>query len=302
MDYNDRLLSIRHLLYTTFQDRIAQDNMRFLTEGRVVNSQRPIWRIRRINHRTEDLGKAGYRDVDQWSINYWATNRLDADTTLQAFQQAIISGGVGSRHSNRIPGWRFSWQYPQPVVSQLSDVGSLAQGQSYEIRVSGIDLCDNESAASAPLLVPLVAPNNTLSVRILRQPFLAPLFRSYNIYVNGHLLENILHPTTQLYPVAMVGSVNPSGKLPLDPSNSVPIRWKFIRVDSYNDATREDDITDGLFNSTITMQTSTYQEKIMEQQEAIWNIGGTQIIVQPTPPSPTNPYLVQRTNTVKIGY
>jgi hypothetical protein len=291
---------MRHLVYDTFKDRT---NMRFLTEGRVQNSQRPIWSVRRINHRIQDLGRAGYADIDQWSLAYWSTDRQDADFTLEAIKQAIVSGGIGSRRSNRIPGWRFNWQYPQPVISQVVGTGSLAQNQAYQVRVSGIDLCDNESAASIPLLVTLVAPNNTLSIRILREPYLAPLFKSYNVYINGHLQINILHPTVQLYPVATIETVVDSGAIPREPSNDNPTRWKYIRVDSYNDSVREDDITNGLFNATITLQTSTYQEKNFDQPEAVWEITGTQIVNDtPVVIAPVGPYVVQRTNKVKIGY
>jgi hypothetical protein len=300
VDFNDRLLSLRLHIWDAFATQIA-GGLRIETLGRVQNFTRPMVNIRSINYRAIDHGALSYVHNDQWSISYYGLDEPDVAAFETTFGRSIESNGLRNKLARRIKGYRFNWQYPQPVVTPKTVVGSALPVAQYEVRVSGIDMCDVESAASAPLLVNVVAPDNALRIRLKRQPSIGDLFKAYRVYVNGHLESTITKPLNQLYPTVVIGSLVGTGSAPLAVSENIAIRWRYLRVENYSITTREDEIQDGLFDAFITLETTVYEERERPQDEPMREITAIQQIVPEVVASPVNPYLVTITNPVRIS-
>jgi hypothetical protein len=185
---------------------------------------------------------------------------MDVMDNLNMFERSIRHGGVYHRIVNLIPAWRFNWQYPTIFVDAVPG-GALAPA-TYQVRVSGIDLCDNESAASAPQDVVVDSTNNAISVRVPRVPYSTPLFKAFCVYVEGHKEGEVPLPPRNglLYPTALISDLLGTGDPPADPSDTLRVRWKFLRVTGYSSSSREDEIKNGVFTGNISLQTTIEQE------------------------------------------
>lgn len=270
-----------------------------------------MWSVYRINHRTHDYGAGGYSDECQWALTYNGTTRQDVDKVLSAFRNTI-ENGLGYGDFYRIAAWRFNWRYIQPDV-QPNTVPLISglPAATYSIRVSGLDVCGNESAASLPVLVTLVAPSNSIRIRVLRAPALSPIFRSYNIYVNNHLeVSGLVQPgisngqvvggSNSVYAIALLTNLLGTGAAPVE--NPVPVRWRFVRIDTYTDALKEDEEQDGLFNGNVVMETTTFQERDQPQADMV-RVLGINLKVYPTnvPVVPASSSNILSTNQITVN-
>lgn len=182
-------------------------------------------------------------------------------------------GGKRFRLVNLIPAWRFDWQYPPVRVTPSGDAGSIPPG-TYQVRVSAVDVCDNESAASAPQEIVIEAPSNAIGVRIPRVPYSQPLFKEFRIYVDGHREGAIDLPprTGYLYAQTVIRNLLGTGVAPADPSDTIRVRWQNLRVTGFAASSREDDIKNGVFTGNITLQTTVEQEHPHEQLPVIGHL------------------------------
>lgn len=283
--------------------------MRLETEGRLLDFTRPLWKINRISHRTVNYGAGGFRDDCQWVLEYYGLTRQEVDGTLSIFKDAM-ENGLRYGDFYRIPGYRFNWRYPQPDAQPNTVLGSGIPATTYSVRVSGLDVCGNESAASLPVLVTLVSPDNAIRIRILRAPSIAPVFHAYNIYINNHLeIAGLVQPgisngqvvggLNTAYAIASIESLLGNGLPPIE--DPVPVRWHFVRVESYVDSTSEDDEQDGLFNGQINMMTSVFNERDYPQADVVRHLG-INIKVHPTdtPVVPVGGYIISSINQVIV--
>jgi len=221
---------------------------------------RPSWRITYLMQRDEQLTSRRYRQVVDWTIDYYGMNRADVMDKMNLFERSMKHGGKRHRLVNLIPAWRFDWQYPTVSLSALND-GAIPPG-TYQVRVSAIDACDNESAASAPQEVVIADPNNAIQVRIPRVPYSSPLFKEFKVYVDGFLQDSVDMPLRDgyLYPQVVIRNLLGSGAAPKEPSDTIRVRWQNLRVTSYAASSREDDILNGVFTGNISLQTTVEQE------------------------------------------
>lgn len=257
LDLDEQFHSVKHAIWQIYP---TGSKTRVL-ESRPNTLVRPSWRISYLTHRDEQLTSRRYRQVVDWTIDYYGINRADVMDKMNAFERSIKFGGKRFRFVNLIPAWRFDWQYPEVVLTSTGD-GSLAAG-SYLVRVSAIDLCDNESAASVAQTVDVVAPDNAIAVRIPRVPYSQPLFKEFRVYVNGHREASVELPERYFgafYPQAVIRDLLGTGPVPLEPSDTVRVRWQFLRVTGYASGSREDDVNNGVFTGNISLQTSVEQE------------------------------------------
>lgn len=256
MDLEEQFHSVKHAIWSLYP---AGSKARVLEErpGTLV---RPSWRVTYLTHRDEQITSRRYRQVIDWTIDYYGSNRADVMDQLNMFERSLRHGGKHYRIVNMIPAWRFNWQYPEVFVDAVPG-GELDAG-TYEVRVSGIDLCGNESAASAPQEVEIDSTNNAISIRIPRVPYSAPLFQAFVVYVDGHEEERIPMPDSQglLYPAAVITDLLGTGDGPSDPNDTLRVRWKFLRVTGYSSSSREDDIKNGVFTGNVSLQTTIEQE------------------------------------------
>jgi hypothetical protein len=210
--------------------------------------------------------------VVDWTIDYYGVNRADVMDKMNALERSMKQGGKRFRLVNLIPAWRFDWQYP-PVTVAPTASGALAPA-TYSVRVSAIDLFGNESAASIPQDITLVAPDNAIGVRVPRVPYSSPLFKQFNIYVDGHHEASVDLPARDgfLYPQTVISNLLGDGPAPVEPSDTVRVRWQHLRVTSYVASSREDDVNNGVYTGNINLQTTVEQEHDRVQLSPIEHI------------------------------
>jgi len=256
LDLDEQFHSVKHAIWNLYpigsKTRVLED--------RPVTLVRPSWRVTYLTHRDEQLTSRRYRQIIDWTIDYYGMNRADVMDRLGAFERSMKQGGPRFRLVNLIPAWRFDWQYPPPVLAPTGD-GNIAPGK-YAVRVSAIDICDNESAASVPQDVVVAAPDDAIRVRVLRVPYSSPLFKQFRIYVNGHreAVVDLSGRVGPLYPQVVIRDLLGTGPAPLDPSDTVRVRWQYLRVTGFAASNREDDVNNGVFTGNINLQTTVEQE------------------------------------------
>ena len=256
IDIEEQFHSIKHAIWTLYpvnsKQRVLEERPNILV--------RPSWRVTYMTHRDEQLTSRRFRQVIDWVIDYYGSNRADVMDKMNLFERSMKQGGKRFRIVNMIPAWRFSWQYPP--VSLSPSVGGALVPATYQVRVSAIDICDNESAASEVQEITLVAPDNAIGVRIPRVPYSSPLFPQFKVYVNGHQEQTVELPRRDgyLYPQAVINNLLGTGPAPKEPSDTVRVRWQHLRVTGFAASSREDDITNGVFTGNITLQTTVEQE------------------------------------------
>lgn len=257
LDLDEQFHSVKHAIWEIYP---TGSKTRVL-ESRPNTLVRPSWRVSYLTHRDEQLTSRRYRQVVDWTIDYYGVNRADVMDKMNTFERSLKQGGKHFRFVNLIPAWRFDWQYPEVTLTPSGD-GSLVPG-TYQVRVSAIDLCDNESAASIAQAVVLADPNYSIAVRIPRVPYSQPLFKQFKVYVNGHLEATVDLPERYggaFYPQAVIRDLLGSGPAPLEPGDTVRVRWQFLRVTGYASGSREDDVSNGVFTGNISLQTAVEQE------------------------------------------
>jgi hypothetical protein len=187
---------------------------------------------------------------------------MDVMDKLNAFERSIKQGGKRFRLVNLIPAWRFDWQYPPVAVNPRNVAGGHIVPGTYQVRVSAVDVCDNTSAASVPQVIVLTATDNAIGVRIPRVPYSSPLFKQYKVFVNGRQegVVDLPYRVGLLYPEIVIKDLLGTGAAPLDPSNTVRVRWQLLRVTGWASSSREDEIKNGVFTGSITLQTTVEQE------------------------------------------
>lgn len=274
MDLEEQFLSIKHAIWNSY---VVGSKVRVL-DTRPDTLVRPSWRISYLTHRDQQITPRMYRQIVDWTIEYYGNNRADVMDRLQMLERIFKQGGNNHRLVNLIPAWRFDWQYPQVFVTPQTDVaGTLMVGTTYHIRVSGIDVCDSESAASVEQTIVLGPGENAFKVRIPRVPYSQPLFKQYNVYVDGHKEATVTTPNRNglLYPEVVVKGLLGTGAAPTDPSDTVRVRWMFLRVTGYASSSREDEVRNGVFTGNVSLQTTIEQEHDRVQAPAIEQIGVT---------------------------
>jgi hypothetical protein len=256
IDLEEQMHSVKHAIWDLYP---VGSKTRVLDE-RPNTLVRPSWRITYLNHRDEQLTSRRYRQIADWTIDYYGMNRADVMDKMNLFERNMKHGGKHHRLVNLIPAWRFDWQYPPVSLSTLND-GSIPPG-TYQVRVSAVDICDNESAASAPQEVVIEAPNNAIRVRVPRVPWSSPLFKEFRVYVDEYQQVSVDLPPRggYLYPQIVIRNLLGSGNAPKEPSDTIRVRWQFLRVTGYAASSREDDIVNGVFTGNISLQTTVEQE------------------------------------------
>ncbi len=265
LDLDEQFHSVKHAIWNLYP---VGSKTRVL-EDRPVTLVRPSWRVSYLTHRDEQLTSRRYRQVVDWTIDYYGNNRADVMDRIGAFERSMKQGGPRFRLVNLIPAWRFDWQYPPPIAAPTGD-GNLAPG-TYAVRVGAVDICDNESAASVPLDIVVADPNNAIRVRVLRVPYSSPLFKQYIVYVDGHREASISLPnrTGVLYPELVIRDLLGTGPAPVEPSDTVRVRWQHLRVTAFAASSREDEVKNGVFTGNINLQTTVEQEHDRVQLPAI---------------------------------
>lgn len=256
IDIEEQFHSVKHAIWAIYptgsKQRVLEERPNILV--------RPSWRVSYMSHRDEQLTSRRFRQIIDWTIDYYGSNRADVMDKLNLFERSMKQGGKRFRLVNLIPAWRFSWQYP-PVHTAPSVGGNLVPG-TYQVRVSAIDICDNESAASEPQTVTLDAASNAIGVRIPRVPYSSPMFPQFKVYVNGHREQMVELPPRNgyLYPQTVITNLLGTGEAPKEPDDTVRVRWQNLRVTGFAASSREDDITNGVFTGNINLQTTVEQE------------------------------------------
>lgn len=258
LDLEEQFHSVKHAIW----DLYPIGSKARVLEERPGTLVRPSWRVSYLTHHDQQLTSRRYRQVVDWIIDYYGSNRMDVMDKMNAFERSIKQGGKRFRLVNLIPAWRFDWQYPPVAVNPRNDVGGNIAPGTYQVRVSAVDVCDNTSAASVPQAVVIDAPDNAIGVRIPRVPYSSPLFKQYKIFVNGRQegAVDLPYRVGLLYPEIVIKDLLGTGAAPLDPSNTVRVRWQFLRVTAWASSSREDEIKNGVFTGSITLQTTVEQE------------------------------------------
>src|SRR3954470_5577483 len=164
MDLDDQLRSIFRMLWELFvQERAA--GLRIEKE-RVDKLIRPHMRLEQLSHRSNDRGSGMWLDEVLYAITIYGKNRMDTSKMVTKIQQYLENGGSDYSNLYTIQGWRFGWSFPQPYVELRAD-GTVPVGD-HMLRVSGIDICGNESAASVQQVITLVDGTQSFEVRIPR--------------------------------------------------------------------------------------------------------------------------------------
>ena len=256
IDMEEQMHSVKHAIWDLYP---VSSKTRVLDERPNV-LLRPSWRITYLTHRDEQLTSRRYRQITDWTIDYYGMNRADVMDKMNLFERSMRHGGKRHRLVNLIPAWRFDWQYPEPIVSTLND-GAIPPG-TYQVRISAIDVCDNESAASVPQSVVVAAPNNAIRVRVPRVPWSSPLFKEFKIYVDGFLQDSVDLPPRDsgLYAQKVIRNLLGSGATPKEPADTIRVRWQNLRVTGFAASSREDEIVNGVFTGNISLQTTVEQE------------------------------------------
>src|SRR5215471_20454104 len=231
LDLDDQFRSVYRMLWTLYGVQ-----------------RRAGMRVEQTISREVDRGSGIYEDQAQYAITYYGTGRGDCLKTSGLLRQYLENGGEDYSNRYLIPAWKFGWNFPQPLDIELSAGGTIPQG-NHLVRISGIDVCGNESAASEGINV-TVDGTQGLSITIPRVPWNHPLFPEYNVSVDGHLeTANVLMPTWG-YPLATVNSLTGTGPAPPEAQTSQgdlnAVRWKFLRVTMMNSTLREDPIENGV--------------------------------------------------------
>jgi hypothetical protein len=204
-----------------------------------------------------------YRQVVDWVIDYYAMNRADSMDRIGLLERTIKHGGSNYRLVNLIPALRFDWQFPQAGdIQPKTDVAGSVPVGIHHVRVSGIDLCGIESAASVAQDVTLGTGQNAIRVQLQRVPYSRPFFTGYRVYVDGHLEARIPELTNSgpYYPETLIKSLLGTGTAPYDPDSTLRVHWKYLRVTGWAASHREDEVKNGVFTSNISLQTSVEQE------------------------------------------
>jgi hypothetical protein len=235
---------------------------------------RPSWRVTYLTHRTEQVNSRKYRQVVDWVIDYYGSNRIDVMDKLDLFERSFKQGGENHRLVNLIRAWRTDWQFPPVVLTPLTETTGTVPEGDHLVRVSGVDVYGNESAASVAQTVTLGSGQNAIKVRIPRIPYSSPLFKSYTVYVDGHEEGHASLPARglQLYPQVVITNLLGTGAAPPDPTDTVSVRWAFLRVTGYAASSREDDINNGVFTGNISLQTTVEQEHERKQVDTIQHL------------------------------
>jgi len=256
IDIEEQFHSVKHAIWSIYpvgsKQRVLEERPNILV--------RPSWRVTYLSHRDEQLTSRRFRQIIDWTIDYYGSNRADVMDKLNLFERYMKQGGKRFRLVNLIPAWRFSWQYPPVNVSPT--VGGALAPRTYQVRVSAIDICGNESAASEEQAITLVAPDNAIGVRIPRVPYSSPLFTDFRVYVDGHREASVELPSRSgyLYPQTVISNLLGTGAAPQEPDDTVRVRWQHLRVTGFAASSREDDITNGVFTGNINLQTTVEQE------------------------------------------
>jgi len=272
LDLDDQFRSVYRFLWDLFENERAPSSPPSTRPGLRIEDKRfrqltrPSIRLEQTIHREVDRGSGIKEDQVQYAITYYGVDRSDTTKAVSKMAHYLEFGGTDYSNRYLIPAWKFGWNFPQPVDVELSAGGTVPQGD-HQIRVSGIDVCGNESAASLPTVV-TVDGTQEMTIQIARVPWNHPLFPQYNVYVDGHLETNVQMPTWG-YPMATISSLTGTGSPPLEASNPQgglnAVRWKFLRVFTFASTVREDPVENGVFQSTTTMETSMIQARVLPQ-------------------------------------
>jgi hypothetical protein len=256
IDLEEQMHSVRHCIFCMYP---TGSKVRILDQ-RPNTLFRPSWRVSYLTHRNEQLTSRRYRQVVDWTIDYYGVNRIDVMDQIDQFEKNIKHGGKRYRLVNLIPAVRFNWQYPQVYVDP-SVGGSLTPG-AYRVRVSAIDLYGTESGASVQQVVTLDAEHNSIKVRIPRVPYSQPLFKQFVVYVNEHeeSRANLPQRWTTTYPQTEITNLLATGAAPKEPSDTIRVAWQYLRVTGFAASSREDEINNGVFTGNISLQTAVEQE------------------------------------------
>ena len=265
IDLEEQFRSIKHAIWCVYP---TGSKVRVL-EDRPDVLMRPSWRVTYLTHRDEQLTSRRFRQVVDWTIDYYGMNRADTMDRLNSFERSMKFGGSRFRLVNLIPAWRFDWQYP-PVQLDTLTTGTLSPA-TYQVRVSAIDVAGNESAASVAQAVDVADPDNAIHVRVPRVPYSSPLFKQFNVFVNGSQEATIPLPdrNSYLYPETVITNLLGTGAAPKEPSDTVRVRWQNLRVTGFAASSREDDVKNGVYIGNISLQTTVEQEHDRIQLPAI---------------------------------
>jgi hypothetical protein len=288
MDLEDQLRSVNRMLWLLFTSRTSDPAGFRIELQRVRKLQRPMIRLERTAERTKDFGSGLFQDECQYAITYYGSDRTDVDKTVATIKRYIDQGGTDYSNLNLIQGWRFGWAFPQPLDlgSRADVVGTIPTG-TYQVRISGTDHCGNESAASVAASVTLTGPNN-IYLRVPRVPWNSPLFPSYSVYVNGHLETTVAMPRWG-YPSFTLTSLLGTGIAPKETVDNAgvlnTVRWRWLRVTRFSSNTREDTLNNGVWQSTITLETSFLQPRDVPQTDVIGYIRVQDVVQQIATPA-----------------
>jgi hypothetical protein len=256
IDLEEQMHSVKHAIFCLYP---TGSKVRIIDQ-RPNTLVRPSWRISYLTHRNEQLTSRRYRQVIDWTIDYYGVNRIDVMDQIGQFERSLKHGGKRYRLINLIPAERRNWQYPQVYVDPYVG-GSLTPGD-YRVRVSAIDLRGAESGASVQQIVTLDASHNAIKVRIPRVPYSQPLFKQFRVFVNEHVeyVLNMPPRSGALYPQVVITDLLAVGAAPLEPSDTIRVAWQYLRVTGFAASSREDDVNNGVFTGNISLQTAVEQE------------------------------------------
>lgn len=258
LSLEEQFQSIKHAIWASYP---VGSKPRVL-ESRPGTLIRPSWRVSYLTHHDQQIMSRVFRQVVDWTIDYYGMNRMDVQDRLNDLELVFKQGGTQHRLVNLIPAWRFDWQFPQVFLDPLTDVVGVIPAGVHHVRVSGIDVCDDKSGASADQTVTLAPGQNAIRVRLPRVPYSHPVFKQYAIYIDGHQERVIDTPSRDgmLYPQTLITNLLGTGAAPIDPADTVRVRWKFLRVTGFAASSTEDDVKSGVFTGNISLQTTVEQE------------------------------------------
>jgi len=270
LDLDDQFRSVYRMLWELYLP--DQPGLR-IEDKRSRQLVRPSMRLEQTIHREVDRGYGIKEDQVQYAITYYGVNRSDCFKAVSKLEHYVEFGGAQYENRYLIQAWKFGWNFPAPLSVTLV-TGTVPAGD-HQVRVSGIDVCGNESAASLPTAVTTTGPQG-FDIIIPRVPWNHPLFPSYNVYVDGHLEGNVAMPQWG-YPEITISSLTGTGSPPLEASNPQgdlnAVRWKFLRVYVLASVIREDPVENAVFQSTTTMETSMIQARIQPQDPIMEVLG-----------------------------
>jgi len=272
LDLDDQFRSVYRMLWELYSQERAQNSLR-IEDKRYRQLTRPSIRVEQTINREVDRGNYMKEDQVQYAITYYGTSRSDCLKAVSKLQGYIEYGGEDYKNRYLIQAWKFGWNFPQPVAIEPRAGGTIPKGD-HMVRISGIDECGNESAASLGSLVTLDGTQG-FNVVIPRVPWVHPVFPQYNVYVDGHLEANVLMPTWN-YPSSEIYGLAGTGQSPLEAisgGEQNAVRWKFLRVTQLASTIREDGVENGVFQSTTTLETSMIQARILPQVPIMENLG-----------------------------